>query len=120
MKPEDVLNVYGNIGFYDLCAIFKDGISNISLAENVKDSIKNYYKLNRNKFGQIKELQSGELEPILLALYPICEDVIMEKVRAQSFADLPSFLSVTTPYILRRMIWDAINNGLTPFIKQID
>jgi hypothetical protein len=120
MKPEDVVAVYGNIGFYDLCGILKEGVSNEFLSKEIKETVKAYYKANRNNLGQIKELQSGELEPILLALYPICEDMIMEKIKAQSFADLPSFLSVATPYILRRMIWDSINSGLATFIKEID
>jgi hypothetical protein len=119
MNPEDIVNSFGDIGFYELCAYIKTNTEDTILRKESINVVKKYYTDNSGKLGQaVKDLPFIDLEKIILTLYPISEKEIMEKVNKLSYSDISTYLSVESLYNVRGVTWAALR-PLKEFINSI-
>lgn len=120
MTPEQVVEKFGHIGFYNLCsAIYINTFRTQALRDETYKTVKEYFSKNNSNLGEIKGTSKDDLIKIISSCKYVCEDIINTAVQDAKCNNIEEYYEKTNAYVLRPVCWKCIA-GIRAFVKGLN
>ena len=119
MRPIDVVEKYGHIGFYVLCSTYKKGVFRTpELKQDIYNTIKEYLALHDRALGDIRQVKSEGLKELLTACYEVCKDTIEKEIHTSNKSNFETYLNEAEEFPMRGLCWKCINE-IRKYVKAV-